>query len=224
VSAFTTRTGGIAGALGAVLLVVAGLLTGTPPKTDEPTANVVAYLDDKRDALRWQVVLFAIAVILIVWFTASFAALMARTDGVSPLQAALPLAGVTAIFAIAFAGGAPLYALVWRGPTGSSPDLVRLVWDANNLASSFVCIAGVIVFLASAALIMRSVVLPAWLAWLALVAAVVNAVGALAILFDTDQTAWAPGGFVPGLLALLAAAVWILLTSVTMIQTRPVTT
>jgi hypothetical protein len=220
VTAFSTRTGGIAGAIGAVLLVVAGLLTGSPPKTDDSASKVTAYLVDKRDAIRWQIVLFAVAILLIFWFTAAFGALMARTDGISPVHAALPLAGFTAILAIGFGGGAPFAAVVWRGPTSLSPDLARFAWDVNNLASSFIGIAAVLIFLASAALIMRSAALPAWLGWLALVAAVINAFGVLAILFDADKTALAPGGIVPGVLCLVAAAVWILAASVTMIQTR----
>jgi hypothetical protein len=219
VGALTTRAGGIVGVVGAVLLVVAGLITGSPPKTDDPASKVVSYLVDKRDVLRWQIVLFAIAIVLILWFTAAFGALMARTEGTSGVQAALPLVGVTAILAIAFAGSVPLSAIVWRGPTSQSEEIVHFAWDANNLAGSFVNIAAVLVFLAAAALIMRSAALPRWLGWLALVVAFVNIVGSFAIVFDADQTALAPGGFIPGVLCLLGAAVWILATSVTMART-----
>lgn len=221
--ALTTRTGGIAGVVGAVILVVAGLFAGTPPKTDDSADEVVAYLVDKRDVLRWQFVLFAVAIILILWFTAAFGALMSRAEGVSGVQAGLPLAGVAAITAIAFAGGSPLAAVLWRGPTSQSADIVHFAWDANNVASSFVSIAAVLVFLAAATLVMRSTALPQWVGWVALAAAAVNAMGMIAILFDADQTALAPGGFVPAMLCLLAAAVSILTIALTMARV-PATT
>jgi hypothetical protein len=215
-NAFRVRAGGVAGIVAAVLMAAAGLITGSPPKPDDPASKIVAFLADKRTALRWQVVLFAAAMILLFWFTAAFCVLMSsRTP--ATLWAAVPLAGLTGIAAIAFSGAAPAYVVVWRGTAGLDPRLVQTLWDTQNVAASFVAIAAVVVFASAALLINQTGLLPGWLGWLAWLAALLNAVTIFAV-FAGASSALAPGGVVTGLLGLLAAAVWILLAGITMLQ------
>jgi hypothetical protein len=213
------RTGAMAGMVGAIVLIVAGLLPGTPPKPDDSASEVVEFLMDKQDQLRVQLVLFAIAMILLLWFTAAFSTLMSRGD-VSVPFAVLPMIGVLGIVAIGFGGGSMMSAVVWRGADQVDPKLAQLAFDTNNLATSFISIAAVLVFLASAALVMRTRLLPAWVGWLALVAVVLNAVAMIAVLFDADNGGLAPGG-VTAVVGLMISGVWILATSVVMFRAEP---
>jgi len=180
---------------------------------------VIDFLVDKRDVLRWQFVVFAIGTILLVWFTAAFCTVMSRSDVSLPFVL-LPLVAIAGIFGIGFGGGSEFAALIWRGATDMHASGVREAWDANALAGSFISIAAVVIFLAAAALIMRTRLLPMWLAWFALVGAVVNVLSMIGIVFDPDQTALAPGGAI-SVVGLMVTMLWILVTGVVMLRAEP---
>lgn len=210
------RNGALAGVAAGLLFLVAGLMIGSPPKADDPTAKVVSFLVDKRGVMRLQLVLFGIGFLFFMWFLASLSILLRRAEGAPSGLASLPVAGGVGILALAFAGGSPLAAVFWRGAGQIDPKLVQLSWDANNLTAAFIGIPATLVLLAVAALVLRTGALPAWAGWLALVAAVPNFAGALAILFETGPLA--PGGAVPSFVALFAAVIWMVGTAVAMMR------
>jgi hypothetical protein len=212
--ALRIRNGAIAGIVGAIVTVVAGLITGAPPSPDDPVAEFRDFMIDKRSTIRWQFVLFALGLILIVWFFAAFSTLMSRGETPTAFTL-LPVIGTMGLMGVAFGGGASYAAVVWRGPAGFDHSELQAAYDANNLAGAFLSIAAVVIMLAAAALIMRSALLPKWLAWFAVVAAVVNAISVLGVLFDPDQTALAPGGAFT-IIGLVVTMAWILTAGVLM--------
>ena len=215
--ALRIRNGAIAGIVGAIVTVVAGLITGAPPAPDDPAGKVRDFMIDKRSAIRWQMVLFALGIILLVWFFATFSTLMSRGDAPTPFTL-LPVIGTMGIVGIAFGGGSFYTALVWRGAAGIENAEIRSAFDSNNMAGAFIGIAAIVILLAAAALIMRTALLPQWLAWFALVGVVVNAINVLGVVFDPDQTAMAPGG-VFSIIGLLVTMLWIIVTGALMYRT-----
>jgi hypothetical protein len=214
-SLFSTRHGALAGIVGGLTLVVAGFLTGTPPAPDDKAAKFLEFMVDHRAALRWQAVLFGIAMILIFAFTAVLTERF-HAAGMPALHAAVPLAGLAALTGIAFAGVAPAEAVLFRDPA-VSPELAQFVWDVNSIATCMVGIAGTIIFVSSALMIMKTAVLPRWSAYVALAAAGLNFLTMFGLVFDAD-TALAPGGILSGVAGLVAAAVWIVSSSVAMLR------
>src|SRR4051812_2366333 len=149
------RDGAIAGIIGAIVMAIGGMMVGSPPAPDDSTKKVLEFIVDKREALRWQFVLFAVGTILLIWFTAAFCTVMARGDVSLPFVL-LPLVATAAILGVGFGGGSEFAALVWRGAAHVDRSSVREAWDANTLAGSFISIAAVVIFLSAAAMIVRT--------------------------------------------------------------------
>jgi hypothetical protein len=205
----------MAGIAGAVVTALAGVITGAPPSPDDPTSEFKKFMIDKRDALRWQVVLFAIGIVLLIWFFATFSSLMARGDVSMPF-AMLPTVATMGILGIGFGGAAMYTAVFWRGARGFDDSAIQMAYDSNSLATSMLSVAVLVIFLAAAVLIMRTGLLPAWLGWLAVVGAVINALGVLGVLFDPDS-ALSPGGAL-SVFGLMATMLWIVVTGVVMLR------
>src|SRR5947208_830324 len=98
-NALRIRNGAIAGIVGAIVTVVAGLITGAPPSPDDPAGKFRNFMVDHRNAIRWQMVLFALGIVLLVWFFAAFSSLMSRGDTPTPF-ALLPVLGTMGILGI----------------------------------------------------------------------------------------------------------------------------
>jgi hypothetical protein len=109
-------------------------------------------------------------------------------------------------------------AVAWRGASSFDANLVRLAWDAGNVATTFIGVTAVVALLAAALLIMQTKALPVWTAWLALLAMLGSLLAVFALLVDASTSALAPGGIVTGLGSILLAAIWIVATAVTMLR------
>lgn len=216
-NAFRTRFGAMAGIFGGILMVVAALVVPSPPSPDDTATQYRDWVIDKRGAIRWQLVLFALAMMCIIWFAASFGALM-NNRGASAVWSAVPAIGVAGIPAMAFGGLGMAAAVAWRGASSLDATLVRLAWDAGNVATTFIGVTAVVALLAAALLIMQTKALPVWTAWLALLALLGSLLAVFALIFDASASALAPGGFVSGLGSILLAAIWIVATAVTMLR------
>lgn len=217
VNASRIRLGAMAGIAGAIITVVAALIGGSPPASDDSTAEVRTYLFDHRDAIRWQAILFALSALFLLWFFASFGALLTRGDGAHPLHAALPMVGFVALSSVGTACIVPMTAVVWRDAPVSD-DIVRLVWDINAVSTVGIAMAALVIFGSAGYLMQSSGRFPAWLSWLALLGAVLAVISIFTLLVDTDSPSMAPGGFVSAALPLIVAMIWVIATSVVMLR------
>ena len=207
----------MAGLVGAALTIVAFLIGGAPPASDDSVAEVREYLFDHRDAIRWQTALFAVSAVFLVWFFASFGAAWTRANDLHPLHASLPLVGFVALASIGMACALPMTAIVWRNEP-SSDEIVRLAWDLNAIAAVGVAGAALVIFAGAATMIRSTRRFPMWLGWLATLGVVLAVISIFTLLVDPDSPGVAPGGFVSAGLPLIVAMAFIIATSVVILR------
>src|SRR6266702_7381265 len=87
-----------------VLLLVGGLISGSPKKYNASAADISSYLQDKHKELLIGGILFGIGYVLFLWFLASFAG-MFRDAGQGRLATVIYGAGVAAVTIGAIADG-----------------------------------------------------------------------------------------------------------------------
>jgi hypothetical protein len=195
----------------AVLLLVGSFVPGSPKEWNASAADIQSYLQGKHRELLVAGILFGVAYVLFLWFLASFAG-MFREAGQGRLATIVYGAGVAtvAIAAIGDGLGVGLTKVTYESDATTMRTLYglqswmygRLFWTAAALA------------LAAWLAVRRSKVLPDWYAWLTLLAAVLFVLGGLAIRNKGFFTI--TGGM--GLIAFLALAIWIALSSLLVLQ------
>jgi hypothetical protein len=108
-------------------------------------------------------------------------------------------------------GTLPAVALVWQGTPSVDPELVRLAYDMEILATYAVSATAAAVSIGvPSVVIWRSCVLPRWLALLGAAEVIVNAVELAGLFFRHGALA---GGYADGIGALLWA-LWVAVASV----------
>ena len=213
------RSGAMAGIAGAVITIVAFLIGGSPPTSDDSVGKVREYLFDHRAAIRWQTLLFGLSAVFLVWFFASFGAALTRGNDLHPLHASLPLVGFVALAAIGMTCALPMTALVWRNdPSTSSDAIVRMAWDLNAIAAIGVAAAALVIFAGAATMIRSTGRFPAWLGWLATLGVILAVISLFTLLVDPDSPGLAPGGLVSAGLPLIVAMVFIIATSIVILR------
>jgi hypothetical protein len=195
----------------AIVLVVSSFIAGTPPHYNASASKIGAYLHDHHKALTIQSALSGVAVILFLWFLASFAGTF-REAGQRRLSTIMYGAGVAGV-TLAAVGDAMQIAIV------------RLnVIDGGGAASAFYAVS---VFfyvklfwpmaalaLATALATQRSRALPQWYCGLSVVGAVLFVLGGLSM---RQHGFFSPAGAMVWI-GFLGFAVWILISSVLLVQ------
>ena len=190
----------------AVLLLVGGLLPGSPKNWDASPAAIQAYLQGKHRELLVAGILFGLGYILVLWFLASFAGLF-REAGQGRLATIVYGAGIatTALGAVSDGLGMSLAKVTYTGDPRTVATLYGAqVWLTGRLFWTLTALA-----LATWLAVRRSNVLPAWYGWLTLLAAALFVLGGLAL---RNGGFFSIGGAM-GLIAFIATAVWIALSS-----------
>jgi hypothetical protein len=166
------------------LMVVGSMLVSDVPAPDAPEPVIVRYLADGANHMRNIVgaYLWAIGALTFLWFLVRLRSDLRAAEGGTraPLShltfgAGVAFAAVWMASAGAFASVA--YAVALRDAPVTDPDLVRVLPPMGRLMLLWAGFAGLLLLLATATAILRTGVLPRWLAWLGIVAAV-------ALLFD----------------------------------------
>ncbi|GAA1824933.1 hypothetical protein GCM10009682_51310 [Luedemannella flava] len=209
------RWGGVAGAGAVVLVVTSRMICGSVPRIDESPESIAAYVVGHRDQILVASVLFAVAMVLVVWFGAVLAETFRRA-GSSGVLPALVLTG----FAVLATLGV-LVTSVMAGMTyavTAHPALQPIAVAPYTALAVVGTVAGVVAALpltASAVAIVRTGVFPRWLAWLAGAAAATKFLAAFAV---GGAGVFLPGGvlvaFVPAVLALG----WVISTTALLIR------
>ena len=199
----------------AVLTVVAFLLPGTPPKADDPTAKIAAFLGDHRKEILVGNFLLGLGAVLFLWFLGSLRSYLRAAEGGEGRLSAAAFGGGVAGIALLLPGGGVLNAvsfdLVKSG--GASDELVRAVFDASGAFFALAGLCFVAFFAAASCSGARSGALPPWAYWSGSAVAVIQVLGGFA-LFATSGF-FASGGPM-AFIAPLAALAWIVAVSVLM--------
>lgn len=207
------RLGGLAAILGIVVLAVANVQLGSPPKAEDPATRVASFFADKRGQVLLYVALFAIAYILLVTFAAALRQMLRQSGDGSGLP---DLAFGAALWTIAIgsAGLLAVGAAAYRAPAltaGTSQSLA----DVTNIAFSLIGAPFAVLFGAASISGMRTGALPRWVGWLGILTAALNVVKVFTV-FPRS------GGFAPGggasIVFLIPIWVWSIAVGVLMLR------
>lgn len=213
--------GPLSGVLSSVCFLVGFFLPGSPPKADDSTAQISAFLVDKRDSILTGDVLIGLGGVFLLAFAASMAshvtAAMRDSDhGLAGFIRSCAAVGVTLLAA----GVAVLNGIVFK--SAGDAGIVRFGWDTGS-ALLIICGFAFAGFFAATALAnARTHAFPSWMTTLAAVTALLQIIACSALF--TDSGFFANGGAM-GFIAPLTATVWVLAASAMMYrQEAPATT
>ena len=167
------RWSALGGIIFVVLLLVAGLMPGSPPKTGDSAAKIADFIADKGDRLRWAGYIGALAVVAFFWFLGGVWRVLRRAEGGSPRLTVVALSGALFASVMATLGGLGLGVLGITGVAGAGGrSTTRFIYIlSTNVAVATVF--GMAVFVAAfSAVILRTGFLPKVLGWIGAVIAV----------------------------------------------------
>ena len=191
------RYGAATGIVFVVLLVIAFIVMTEPPNADAPAEEYTAYFSENQDSVNTGVLLGTLSLFFFIWFAGTLASALRVTAG-SPRLPTIAFGGAIAA-AVAFFIGLTALAVAAHRPEEVSPELTRALYDAFVL-SAVPAVAGLVaLFGATAAIILRSDLLPDWVGWLSGVTAVLQLLAFGPLYTDTGAFAGdgALGVFVP---------------------------
>ena len=204
------RSLALAGVVFVVLMLIAGLLPGSPPKPNDSAAKIVKFVTDKNDQLRWAGFVGVLAsIVLLGWLGAVWRLLRRAEGGVVRLAvgAALGAAMAAALFN---AAGVLMSTVAIVGAPSIGPSGTRffyLLFGGLGAAGGI----GLALFVgATSTVIIQTGVLPRALGWFGALIAVVLLVGGGTIASTRDVF------FVCGFVGFIGFALWTLIASVLM--------
>ncbi|MFE3448811.1 hypothetical protein ACFXJ8_07720 [Nonomuraea sp. NPDC059194] len=205
------RWGGMAGIGALVVGLIGRLVMGNAPSISDSTTTIAGYLAAYRTQILTAALLFAVALMLFLWFGVALATAFRRADESSDTPA-LVLAGFVVVTVIGFIGVAVFagmtYAMV------ANPPLLAIAAGPYTALTVMGGIAGVAMaatFAAVAAAILHTKVFPKWMAWFAIAVAAIRLLAA-AMVGNTGGVL-APDGPLVVILPGLLTAAWVLVAS-----------
>jgi hypothetical protein len=192
------RLGAASGLVSAVLFGVAFIIflsqdpTGTPRIPDIANASdIAAYIEDHQEAMRVQLLLNSIAIVLFLWFLGSLWSNLRAAEGgparVSAIASAGGIAGAVAVLM-----GFVFEAAAVVVPTGVD---VTTLYVLGAMSIGFGGAAFTVFFLATGKVIVQTGALPLAIGLLAFVAAAAAALGFVSIFVDEGIFNAATGAF-----------------------------
>jgi hypothetical protein len=205
------RYGAATGILFVVLVVIAFLVQPTPPDSDASPTEVLGYFNDHRDAVHVVLVIFAAAGFFFIWFIGTLRNALAAAEGAMGRLATTAYgAGLVSAAALIVAFG--LLATAALHPAENGAEVTRALNDAGAMVLAMSAPAAAVFFVGNSLSILRTGLLPAWLAWLGLAAALFNALGIAAVF--TDKGVFAPDGLLGFFVGFVLFLLWFLLASI----------
>ncbi|MGV9304056.1 hypothetical protein [Nonomuraea sp. NPDC003727] len=205
------RWGGLAGIGALVVGAVGRLVMGNAPSITEPTMTIAGYLAGYRAQILAAATLFAVALMLFLWFGVALTTAFRQADEGSDTPA-LVLAGFVLVTAIGFIGVSVFAGMTYA--MTANPALLTIASGPYTALTVMGGIAGIAVaglFAAMAAAIMRTRAFPVWMAWFAVAVAAVRLLAA--ILVGGGSGALRPDGPLTLILPGLLTAAWVLAAS-----------
>ena len=207
------RAAGAGGILFVVLVLVSAFLPGAPPSTSDPARDIAKYFNDHGDAIREASFLGIIATLPLVWWIAAMYRRLERATGNARLGVMTAVGA--AIAATAGGVGAVVMAVVAMVGVGGAGGLTgtKFFYLLGTNLNSMVAIGTALLVGSVSAGILRTGMMPKWIAWLGALVAVLSVGGSLISVSGNDA--------VMGLLiaSFLTFALWLVIVSVVMLRT-----
>jgi hypothetical protein len=209
------RWSALAGAVFAILIIIAGFMPGSPPKTSDPASKVVSFVNDHQDAIRWQSVVGALGTFALLWFLGAVWRVLRRAEGGNPRLTVVAIIG--AVFAAVMGAVGSIFlagiGIVGVAGAGGPANLRVLYILSTNLG--FGVVLGVSVFLAAFGIvIVRSGILPKWLGWVGLLFALTSLASVPTVASTRDVF------MALGFVSYIGTTLWLLVVSIMMFAGR----
>lgn len=205
-----------AGGIGFVVFAVAAFIVGgEPPRVSDSAEEVVSYYDGERGQVLLSSFLFAVGLVLLLWFAGSIANTL-RERGQGRVAATL-IAAASAFAAVQLVltgiGAALAHSIAADGDAAVVRALFNLSWVLDMLAA----LPSAAFVLTAAVGLRRTQAIPGWLSWAGI---------AVAGLFVLRSTTWARDGFWSPtgdylFILIPLALLWILISSIVLVRNAP---
>lgn len=197
-----------------VLLFVAGMFFGSPPDFGAPAEEVSRYYIEDQKAIQTTVVLFTVGLFFFLCFLTSMRDVLRAAEGDTGRLSTVVFGGglltiATFIVTLTFVAGAAFR------PGETPPEITGTLDDLSFLAFAPGACGLVAFFAATAALTLRTKVLPAWFGWLAVVPAISNAF-TVGVVFGDSGPFSANGIF--SYVGFFSFLIWILGASIVLVR------
>jgi hypothetical protein len=169
-----------------VLLIVSFIVSGEPKSADDGPAEVAEWYTDNKDSAQVGAFIGIVAAIPLLFFGGYLRKVL---EPAGALLSTLPLIGLTIVAVGAAIDNMLLFAAAEAADDITGPQLqtIQALWD-NDF---FPLLMGIMVFLWSVGIaVLRSDVLPRWMAWFALVFAVIALAGPLGFISFPGALLW----------------------------------
>jgi hypothetical protein len=201
------RYGLAAGIIFVILVVIGGLVGGTPPKPTDSAAKIFSYLRDSQDALKVGAYLNGLALVAFLYFLGSLWARMRRAESPTSRVSVVALAGGISLLGLAFIGNAiNAYLALYVGNLG--PNGAKGSYLLAVIVLAFASFAGAVFTSATAVMILRFSFVERWLGWAGEVIAALWLIAGIGVADDNATI------FTLGFITFLLWAVWLLLLAV----------
>lgn len=202
-----------AGGIGfAVFTIASFIVGGEPPKVSDSADEVVSYYTDDRGQVLISSFLFAVGLVLLLWFAAAIAnTLRERGEGrVAATVLAAAAAWVPIQLVLTAIGAALAHSIAADGDAAVVRALFSLSWVLDMLGALPIAVFA----LATSIGLRRTQMTPEWLSWGGI---------AVAVLLALRSTTWARDGFWSPtgeylFIVIPLALLWILVTSIVLVR------
>jgi hypothetical protein len=205
----------VSGVVFVFLSVLAYLFAPDLPQVNDSDIEVLEWFADNQSRLRWQVFLVALATIFFLWFFATLAGHLRRAAGTPGGRLPAVIVASAGASAALYLVGTACFGALARLPSEGQ----RALFELGNMVFAINEVVALTLVAAVSLAILRTRLLPDWLAYaggafvvLALVDAAGRTIG--------DSAAFGPGG-VFGILTFLVFLAWTLAASLLLWQATP---
>lgn len=201
----------LSGVIGAALFLVGSFLPGLPPAPDASAAEVVSFLVDHRSLILLGTAITLLSVPFFGVFVGSIRSAMADRQGSGATLTTAAVFGWTLLVATVSVGLLTLSAITWRGADRFDASTVQFGYDTSTLALyALSAPAAALAVGAASVAIIRTRLLPTWIAVLGFAEVGVNLIELLGL---TARTGIDAGGYAAGIGPLLWSA-WVVVFAV----------
>lgn len=198
-----------------VILAIGNFLAPNPPAQDDPIEEVIDFAVDNRSALLIGSYLTGLALVFGLWFLGSLRTFLMRAEGGIGRLAAVAFAGGVVFVAIVLVSNAVGNGITLRIAEEGDPVAVRALFDTLTVLIASASFPVAVLVAATSIVAMRTGVLPRWYGWAGPVLTLLFLVAGTGVYIDHGFLA--PGGGF-SLIAFVVFALWVLVTSVLMMQ------
>lgn len=207
------RYGLAAGIVFVVLVVVAALIGGSPPKPTDGVLKIASFFRDNQDALKIGSYLNGLAAVAFLWFLGALWARLRRAEGTAGRVSVVALVGGIGTLALAFvANGLNAFLALYVGDLG--PSGTKAFYLLAVIFFAFASFTLAVFVSAVSVLILRYRFVEPWLGWIGEGLALLWLVAGVGVADDNTAI------FTVGFIAFLIWAVWIVVLAL-LLLTRP---